>query len=120
MARRSAQKRSRNPNAPKRGKTAWNLFFTEHRDDVKKENPALNIHEIQKKISEMWQQCNEETKHQYLKQQQANQIEYEEKLARYKEEQKNKRSQSKKKNNQGGQTKKSSNNDSNNIETNNE
>ncbi|CAF0757079.1 unnamed protein product [Adineta ricciae] len=117
MARRLTQKRSRNANAPKRGKTAWHLFFAEHREDVKKENPALNIHEIQKKISEMWQQCDEGTKSRYLKQQQNNQIEYEEKLAKYKEEQKNKRSQSKKKNNQGAQ---SNNNDANNVETNNE
>jgi len=34
MARRSNQKRRRDPNAPKRNLAAWELFFSEHREGV--------------------------------------------------------------------------------------
>jgi hypothetical protein len=34
MARRSNQKRRRDPNAPKRNQAAWELFFSEHREEV--------------------------------------------------------------------------------------
>jgi hypothetical protein len=34
MARRSSQKQLRDPKAPKRGKTAWQLFSSENRDEV--------------------------------------------------------------------------------------
>ncbi len=35
MARRSSQKRRGDPNAPKRTKTAWQMFYSENRDEVK-------------------------------------------------------------------------------------
>lgn len=35
MARRSSQKPRRDPNAPKKYKTAWRLFFSENLEEVK-------------------------------------------------------------------------------------
>ena len=32
---RSSQKRRRDPNAPNRGKTAWQMFFSDNREEMK-------------------------------------------------------------------------------------
>ncbi|CAF2617713.1 unnamed protein product [Rotaria sp. Silwood2] len=95
MARRSSQKthRRRDPNAPKRSKTAWQMFFSDNREEVKvKQNPNLNGQEISKKLGEMWRQSDDAIKRRYQNQHQSSETEYNEKMAAYKEE-KNRKSQ---------------------------
>ncbi|UJR22252.1 hypothetical protein I4U23_025313 [Adineta vaga] len=110
MARRSHQKRRRDPNAPKQSQKPRQLFITDNREDIVKQYPNLSVKDISKKLGEMWEQSDEEIKRRYQKQYQTNQIEYQEKLATYKEEQKKKRSQSSKSN-------KNNSNDENNVES---
>ncbi|CAF1223420.1 unnamed protein product [Rotaria sordida] len=105
MARRSSQKRRRDPNAPKRGKTAWQMFFSDNREEVKKQNPNLSGQEILKKLGEMWRQSDDATKRRYQNQYQTSQNEYNEKLAAYKEE-KNRKSQSSNSKKNSGQSNK--------------
>jgi len=107
--RRSSQigRRRRDSNKPKRGKAAWQMFYSDNREEVKKQNPNLRASDITKKLGEMWRQCDENTKRRYLNDYQARKIEYDQKLAAYRAEQNQRRSKSKKNNEQ---TKKGNNN----------
>ncbi|CAF1103472.1 unnamed protein product [Rotaria sp. Silwood1] len=94
MARRSSQKnRRQDPNAPKRVKTAWQMFFSDNREEVKKQYPNLTVQEISKKLGEMWRHSDDATKRRYQNQYQTSQNEYHEKMVAYREE-KNRKSQS--------------------------
>ncbi|XP_073433527.1 high mobility group protein B2 [Dendrobates tinctorius] len=47
-------KKKKDPNAPKRPPSAFFLFCSEHRPQIKSENPGLSIGDAAKKLGEMW------------------------------------------------------------------
>jgi hypothetical protein len=47
-------KKIRDPNAPKRGKSSYLVFCNEYRDKVKQENPSLNAKEITSELGKRW------------------------------------------------------------------
>jgi hypothetical protein len=59
------KKKSKDKNAPKRGKTAFIFFVNEIRDKVKAEKPALTFSEMGKELSARWAQLNENARKKY-------------------------------------------------------
>ncbi len=47
-------KKKKDPNAPKRPPSAFFIFCSDHRPNLKGENPNLTIGEIAKKLGELW------------------------------------------------------------------
>ncbi|KAE8629900.1 hypothetical protein XENTR_v10000633 [Xenopus tropicalis] len=47
-------KKKKDPNAPKRPPSAFFLFCSEHRPQIKSESPGLSIGDTAKKLGEMW------------------------------------------------------------------
>ncbi|XP_041925409.1 high mobility group protein B2b [Alosa sapidissima] len=47
-------KKKKDPNAPKRPPSAFFIFCSDHRSNIKGENPSLTIGEIAKKLGELW------------------------------------------------------------------
>eukprot|EP00286_Rhodomonas_abbreviata_P021096 CAMPEP_0181305358 /NCGR_PEP_ID=MMETSP1101-20121128/9683_1 /TAXON_ID=46948 /ORGANISM="Rhodomonas abbreviata, Strain Caron Lab Isolate" /LENGTH=795 /DNA_ID=CAMNT_0023411261 /DNA_START=27 /DNA_END=2414 /DNA_ORIENTATION=+ len=52
----------KDPNAPKRAKSAWLLFCDAKREEVKENNPGIAFTEINAKISEQWNKLTPEEK----------------------------------------------------------
>lgn len=59
------KKKSKDKNAPKRGKTAFIFFVNEIRDKVKAEKPTLTFAEMGKELSARWAQLNESARKKY-------------------------------------------------------
>ncbi len=57
--------RKKDPNAPKRPKTAYQLFCNDNRAKVRLEYGALSLGEVSAKLAEFWKQALAETKQEY-------------------------------------------------------
>jgi hypothetical protein len=55
----SSSTKKKDPNAPKKGSSAYLMFCNEVRDSIKKENPDLKATEITKKMGAMWLELKE-------------------------------------------------------------
>ncbi|KAI0998310.1 hypothetical protein K3495_g9888 [Podosphaera aphanis] len=51
---RRAEKRKKDPNAPKRGLSAYMFFANEQRDNVREENPGITFGQVGKVLGERW------------------------------------------------------------------
>lgn len=60
-----AQKRKKDPNAPKRPQSAFFLFCGDRRADIKKENPSFTVGEIAKKLGKLWSEAPKDIKEKY-------------------------------------------------------
>jgi hypothetical protein len=61
----TAARKKRDPNAPKRPKTAYQLFCDDNRAKVRLEHGALSLGEVSAKLAELWKQITAESKQEY-------------------------------------------------------
>jgi hypothetical protein len=61
----TATKKKKDPNAPKRSKTSYIFFANEMRVKLKKENPSMTFGEVGKKIGEMFRALSSDEKKKY-------------------------------------------------------
>lgn len=61
----TSKKKQKDPNQPKRAKTAYLFFSTEKRAEVKKDNPELSAKEIMTELGQMWSGLSKEDKREY-------------------------------------------------------
>lgn len=54
-----AQKKKKDPNAPKKAISAYFFFCADHREKVKKEHPDLKLTEISSELGKLWKECSE-------------------------------------------------------------
>ncbi|CAF3357887.1 unnamed protein product [Rotaria sp. Silwood1] len=87
-----SNKRNKDPNAPKRYRTAYILFSVEKRDEIKNENPGLSAKEIVAELGAQWKAADAATKQRFQKLSDTEKVEYEEKMAAYKSEKNDKES----------------------------
>jgi len=55
----------KDPNAPKRAKTAYLCFVSESRESLKKANPTLTFGELGRLLGEQWRAVSEEERKKY-------------------------------------------------------
>ena len=59
------KKHKKDPDAPKRPRTAFLLFSVDKREAVKSSNPQLQFGDIAKEVSTLWKSCRESEKQKY-------------------------------------------------------
>jgi len=56
------EKRKKDPNAPKRGLSAYMFFANDNRDKVREENPGIKFGEVGKILGEKWKELTDKDK----------------------------------------------------------
>lgn len=70
------KKAKRDPNAPKRGMSAFMLFSNDHRNKIKVENPEATFGEIGRKLGEAWKKLTDKQKQVYTNKAEADKQRY--------------------------------------------
>ncbi|KAJ4335789.1 Non-histone chromosomal protein 6 [Didymella glomerata] len=78
-----AGKKKKDPNAPKRGLSAYMFFANEQRDKVREENPGIKFGEVGKMLGEKWKALSEKQRTPYEAKAAADKKRYEEEKAAY-------------------------------------
>ncbi|KAN0083057.1 High mobility group box domain containing protein [Elaphomyces granulatus] len=80
---RGVEKKKKDPNAPKRGLSAYMFFANEQRDVVREENPGISFGQVGKLLGEKWKALNEVERRPYEDKAQADKKRYEDEKASY-------------------------------------
>jgi len=64
-ATKASEKKKKDPNAPKRGLSAYMFFANEQRDKVREENPGIKFGEVGKLLGEKWKALSEKQRAPY-------------------------------------------------------
>mgnify|MGYP002883919075 CR=1 FL=1 len=80
------KKKEKDPNAPKRAKTAYFFFMEEIRESVKSENPGMKLGEQMKEIGQQWRDLSESKKRKYTDLAEADKKRYAEEMGQVKTE----------------------------------
>lgn len=75
--------RATDPNAPKRGLSAYMFFANEQRDKVRNDNPELKFGDVGKVLGQKWKELSEAQKAPYEKKAAADKKRYEDEKAAY-------------------------------------
>ena len=78
-------KKVKDPNAPKKGMSAFMLFSNEHRNKIKAANPESTFGEIGRKVGEAWKALNDKQKAVYTKKAEEDKKRYESEFQTYTE-----------------------------------
>ncbi|KAI9887330.1 MAG: Non-histone chromosomal protein 6 [Watsoniomyces obsoletus] len=76
-------KRKKDPNAPKRGLSAYMFFANEQRENVRDENPGITFGQVGKVLGERWKALNEKQRQPYEAKAAADKKRYEDEKAQY-------------------------------------
>ncbi|PNS20782.1 hypothetical protein CAC42_2713 [Sphaceloma murrayae] len=76
-------KRKKDPNAPKRGLSAYMFFANEQRDKVREDNPGIKFGEVGKMLGDKWKQLSDKQKAPYEAKAAADKKRYEDQKAAY-------------------------------------
>ncbi|KAF2799563.1 hypothetical protein K505DRAFT_230768 [Melanomma pulvis-pyrius CBS 109.77] len=76
-------KKKKDPNAPKRGLSAYMFFANDQRDKVREDNPGIKFGEVGKQLGEKWKALNEKQRQPYEAKAAADKKRYEEEKAAY-------------------------------------
>jgi len=76
-------KRKKDPNAPKRGLSAYMFFANDNRDKVREENPGIKFGEVGKILGEKWKELTDKEKKPYEAKAATDKERYETEKARY-------------------------------------
>ncbi|KAF4550960.1 Non-histone chromosomal protein 6 [Elsinoe fawcettii] len=76
-------KRKKDPNAPKRGLSAYMFFANEQRDKVREDNPGIKFGEVGRMLGDKWKQLSEKQKAPYEAKAAADKKRYEDQKAAY-------------------------------------
>ncbi|KAL9634760.1 MAG: hypothetical protein Q9164_003901 [Protoblastenia rupestris] len=77
------EKKKKDPNAPKRGLSAYMFFANENRDNVREENPGISFGQVGKVLGERWKALNEKQRTPYEAKAKADKERYESEKASY-------------------------------------
>lgn len=77
------KKRKKDPNAPKRGKSAFMFYSIEKRPKISKKKPELSFTEIAKFIGAEWKNLKPRTKKKYEKLAEADKLRYQQEMEAY-------------------------------------
>jgi len=80
---RGVEKKKKDPNAPKRGLSAYMFFANEQRDVVREENPGISFGQVGKLLGERWKALSESERRPYEEKAQADKKRYEDEKASY-------------------------------------
>ncbi|GES58528.1 non-histone chromosomal protein 6 [Aspergillus terreus] len=76
-------RRKKDPNAPKRGLSAYMFFANENRDKVREENPGITFGQVGKMLGEKWKALSEDDRRPYEEKAAADKKRYEDEKASY-------------------------------------
>jgi len=76
-------KRKKDPNAPKRGLSAYMFFANDNRQKVRDEHPGIKFGEVGKLLGEMWKELTDKDKGPYEAKAKADKARYAREKARY-------------------------------------
>ncbi|KAL9130882.1 MAG: hypothetical protein Q9217_001032 [Psora testacea] len=77
------EKKKKDPNAPKRGLSAYMFFANENRDSVREENPGISFGQVGKVLGERWKALNATQRTPYEAKAKADKERYESEKASY-------------------------------------
>ncbi|KAJ9503077.1 Non-histone chromosomal protein 6 [Exophiala xenobiotica] len=76
-------KKKKDPNAPKRGLSAYMFFANDQRDTVREENPGISFGQVGKVLGDKWKALSEKQREPYEKKAATDKKRYEEEKAKY-------------------------------------
>ncbi|KAL8743202.1 MAG: hypothetical protein Q9190_004420 [Brigantiaea leucoxantha] len=76
-------KKKKDPNAPKRGLSAYMFFANDNRDNVREENPGISFGQVGKVLGEKWKSLNPKQREPYEAKAKADKERYESEKASY-------------------------------------
>ncbi|KAI5788403.1 Non-histone chromosomal protein 6 [Geopyxis carbonaria] len=76
-------KKKKDPNAPKRGLSAYMFFANEQRDNVRNENPGIAFGQVGKVLGERWKALSDKQRQPYEAKAAADKKRYEDEKAAY-------------------------------------
>jgi hypothetical protein len=79
----SGGKRKKDPNAPKRGLSAYMFFANEQRENVRDENPGITFGQVGKVLGERWKALSEKQREPYEQKAKDDKKRYESEKAKY-------------------------------------
>lgn len=79
----SGGKRKKDPNAPKRGLSAYMFFANDNRDTVREENPGITFGQVGKVLGEKWKALSSKQREPYETKAKADKQRYEDEKASY-------------------------------------
>ncbi|KAI4745339.1 hypothetical protein E4T44_15108, partial [Aureobasidium sp. EXF-8845] len=82
-AKKDGGKKKKDPNAPKRGLSAYMFFANETREKVREDNPGIKFGDVGKILGEKWKALNEKQKAPFEAKAAADKKRYEEEKAAY-------------------------------------
>ncbi|KAG8525989.1 Non-histone chromosomal protein 6 [Bacidia gigantensis] len=77
------EKKKKDPNAPKRGLSAYMFFANENRDSVREENPGISFGQVGKVLGERWKALSDKQRVPYEDKAKADKARYENEKASY-------------------------------------
>ncbi|EAS32643.1 non-histone chromosomal protein 6 [Coccidioides immitis RS] len=80
---RRAEKKKKDPNAPKRGLSAYMFFANEQRENVREENPGISFGQVGKLLGERWKALSDKQRAPYEEKAAADKKRYEDEKANY-------------------------------------
>ncbi|KAF3483801.1 non-histone chromosomal protein 6 [Arthroderma uncinatum] len=80
---RGAEKKKKDPNAPKRGLSAYMFFANEQRESVREENPNITFGQVGKVLGERWKALNDKQRVPYEEKAATDKQRYEDEKAAY-------------------------------------
>ncbi|KAB5580767.1 high mobility group box domain-containing protein [Coniochaeta sp. 2T2.1] len=82
-AEKGARRAKKDPNAPKRGLSAYMFFANEQRDNVREENPGVTFGQVGKILGERWKALSDKQRTPYEAKAAADKKRYEDEKAAY-------------------------------------
>jgi len=76
-------KRKKDPNAPKRGLSAYMFFANDNREKVREDNPGIKFGDVGKLLGERWKELSDKERKPYDDKAKADKERYENEKARY-------------------------------------
>jgi len=80
---RGVEKKKKDPNAPKRGLSAYMFFANDQRENVREENPGISFGQVGKVLGDRWKALSEKQRQPYEAKAQADKKRYEDEKAKY-------------------------------------
>ncbi|GIK01590.1 non-histone chromosomal protein 6 [Aspergillus viridinutans] len=77
------ERKKKDPNAPKRGLSAYMFFANDNRDKVREENPGISFGQVGKMLGERWKALSDTDRRPYEEKAAADKKRYEDEKASY-------------------------------------
>ncbi|RAL15410.1 high-mobility group nucleosome-binding protein [Aspergillus homomorphus CBS 101889] len=80
---RGVERKKKDPNAPKRGLSAYMFFANDNREKVREDNPGISFGQVGKMLGERWKALNDTDRRPYEEKAAADKKRYEDEKASY-------------------------------------